>query len=196
MTQPSKIPGRFGVAALYVDPRGPYPALLGADRCWDEARDARTYAGPWPVVAHPPCGPWSRLRAFCTRQPRELAPIAVEQVRRWGGVLEHPASSTLWREYRLPPPGGLPDEYGGWSVEVDQCAWGHRARKRTWLYVVGTKPSDVVLLTGGEPTHTVTTSRRVHGDSLPEMPQRERRMTPLAFAQFLIDIARRSTCAG
>jgi len=125
-----------------------------------------------------------------------LAPIAVEQVRRWGGVLEHPASSTLWRECRLPLPGGLPDEYGGWSVEVDQCAWGHRARKRTWLYVVGTKPSDVVLLTGGEPTHTVTTSRRVHGDSLPEMPQRERRMTPPAFAQFLIDIAGKHVLAA
>jgi hypothetical protein len=39
------------VAALYIDERGPYPKLLGADRCWGESRDARLYGGPWPVVA-------------------------------------------------------------------------------------------------------------------------------------------------
>ena len=46
-------------AKLYVDPRGPYPKLV-AD-WWDEARDARNYAGPNPVVAHPPCQRWGRF---------------------------------------------------------------------------------------------------------------------------------------
>jgi len=124
------------VAALYIDPLGPYPKLPGVD-CWDESRDARKYNGPHPVVAHPPCGPYSRLRWFCKHQPADCAPRAVEQVQRWGGVLEHPASSTLWQRCRLPLPGGLPDEFGGWSVELDQVSYGHRARKRTWLYVVG-----------------------------------------------------------
>jgi hypothetical protein len=48
------------VDALYVDPKGIYPRLLGPEHCWDEARDARTYAGPGPVVAHPPCQRWGR----------------------------------------------------------------------------------------------------------------------------------------
>lgn len=179
----------IAVAALYVDPLGPYPKMAGVD-CWDETRDARTYSGPSPIVAHPPCGPWSRLRAFCKHQPRDCALIAVEQVRRWGGVLEHPQASTLWLACNLPLPGGLPDEFGGWSVELDQVSWGHRARKTTWLYVVGVGPSDVAVLRGGTPTHCVN-SRNKH-TALLELSAQGRRRTPPAFAEFLVGIARRA----
>ncbi len=48
------------IAALFVDPRGCYFDLEGVE-LWDEARDARLYAGPHPVVAHPPCSRWCRL---------------------------------------------------------------------------------------------------------------------------------------
>lgn len=174
------------IAALYIDPRGPYPRMEGVD-CWDEQRDAMLYDGPWPVVAHPPCGPWSRLRFFCKHQPKECAPRAVEQVRRYGGVLEHPESSTLWRALKLPLPGGLPDEYGGWSLEVDQCAWGHRARKRTWLYFVGIARELVVPRTGGVPTHCVNS--RKADTLLLELSAEGRRRTPDAFAQWLVSLA-------
>ena len=43
------------VAALYVDPAGPYANQTGVDLVVPESRDARLYAGPHPVVAHPPC---------------------------------------------------------------------------------------------------------------------------------------------
>src|SRR4051812_11798157 len=46
------------VAALYVETNGVYYGLPDVDP-WDEARDARLYYGPWPVVAHPPCKSWS-----------------------------------------------------------------------------------------------------------------------------------------
>ena len=39
---------------------GAYAGLPGV-QLWDEARDARTYAGPWPVVAHPPCQTWCKM---------------------------------------------------------------------------------------------------------------------------------------
>ena len=68
------------VAALYVDRLGPYPKLLGAENCWDESRDATTYPGPGPVILHPPCGPWGRLRHLCKYQRRELAEYALVQL--------------------------------------------------------------------------------------------------------------------
>lgn len=175
------------VAALYIDPRGPYPGLAGVD-CWDEQRDARKYPGPAPVVAHPPCGPWSRLRAFSKHQPKDCALIAVEQVRRWGGVLEHPEGSVLWLAARLPLPGGLPDEFGGFAVELDQVSWGHRARKRTWLYVVGVSPSAVRLLRGGTPTHCVSSRKR--DTLLLRLSAAGSRRTPKAFAEWLVELAR------
>jgi len=107
---------RADVVALYVDPRGPYPKLV-AD-WYDEKRDARTYDGPLPIVAHPPCGPWGRLRHLSRKDSPELAIRAVEQVRRWGGVLEHPEGSLLWNRCGMAGPGELPDAWGG----------GHRAR--------------------------------------------------------------------
>ena len=65
---------------------------LDAD-VWDEDRDARQFPGGVQVVAHPPCRAWGRLRRFAKPAPHEkdLARFAVAQVRRWGGVLEHPA---------------------------------------------------------------------------------------------------------
>ena len=48
------------VAALYVETGGVYYGLNDVDP-WDEERDARLYAGPWPVVAHPPCKAWCAL---------------------------------------------------------------------------------------------------------------------------------------
>ncbi len=179
------------VAALYVDPRGPYPKMPGVE-CWDEVRDARTYQGPHPIVAHPPCGAYSRLRHFNKHQPRDCALIAVQQVRQWGGVLEHPASSTLWQELSLPIPDGFfLDEYGGWSIQVDQVAWGHRARKRTWLYIVGVSPRDVRVLRGGIATHCVNSRKR--DSALIELSAEGRRRTPDRFAEFLVGIARSVT---
>lgn len=185
--------------------------MLGVD-AWDERRDARSYSGPWPVVAHPPCGPWGRLKHLYKGNEHNCAPIAVEFVRRFGGVLEHPAQSELWSACDLPRPGSPCDKHGGFSIEVDQCPWGHVARKRTWLYVVGA-PRDVVLAgvrTGGTPTHWISGFRTSHrnraypghykasGCAVPEgikvCSSQQRRRTPPAFAEWLVSIAASVRC--
>lgn len=178
---------RSDVAALYVDPLGPYPKLL--EHWYDEARDARTYAGPWPVVAHPPCGPWGPMRRLCRERDRACAPLAVELVRRWGGVLEHPYGSYLWRECQLPRPGELPDAFGGRAYQVRQVAWGHKCAKPTWLYVVGVRPGLVLegLRTGGVPTHRVTSGPRMM--SRPSASRKARTLTPRPFAEWLVSLA-------
>lgn len=136
------------VAALFVETGGVYFGLENVDP-WDEQRDARLYAGPWPVVAHPPCNKWSPLAHINSKRLPNYRfgddggcfVAALQAVRRFGGVLEHPALSGAWRAYELPRPrrgswSFSSDKYGGRVTEVDQGRYGHRARKRTWLYVV------------------------------------------------------------
>ena len=67
--------------------------------------------------------------------------LALSAVRRWGGVLEHPAHSYAWRAFGLPRPkrGLWVFDGRGFTTEVAQSAYGHRARKATWLYYVGTE---------------------------------------------------------
>lgn len=180
------------VAVLYVDPRGPYPSIV---RHWYGAeRDARTYAGPLPIVAHPPCGPWGRLRHLCTQQDATCGPHAVDMVRRYGGVLEHPAGSRLFRCRGMPHPGELPDAWGGVTYEVSQCDWGHPARKRTWLYVVGAPPLAIPPAPPPrEPTHWASGSRNAPRGPVPPgikvCSAEQRRRTPRAFAEWLVRVA-------
>lgn len=144
------------VAALYVETNGAYYGLPGVDP-WDEARDARKYAGPHPVVAHPPCQRWGKMWAgqplWIKRTGQRKIKgddggcfaAALAAVRRFGGVLEHPEQSYAWSRFGLnrPPRAGgwvVADEHGGWTCCVEQGRYGHYARKPTWLYVVGCLP--------------------------------------------------------
>lgn len=194
--QPDLIPLEVppGVAVLYARRDSIYKQL-GAD-VFDIDRDARSYFGPMPVVAHPPCRAWGRLRAFAKPRPDEktLALHAVHAVRTWGGVLEHPASSSLWPTVGLPRPGSRRDEFGGWSIEVPQKWWGHKAEKNTWLYVCGVAPRDIpeIPLILGQASHTVGLwSGRDRSRALPDLPKHEREATPIAFAVWLLDLAAR-----
>lgn len=106
-------------------------------RCWTRFMDARKYPGPGPIIAHPPCGHWGRYKHTCKLPGKDCGPIAVEQVRRYGGVLEHPASSDLFQYCNCPDTPGQLDLYGGQIITINQSDYGHLAEKRTTLYIVG-----------------------------------------------------------
>lgn len=82
------------VAVLFARHDSVYKRIESVD-VWDIQRDARKWPGGMPCIAHPPCRAWGRLRHFANPRADEkaLALFAVGCVRRWGGVLEHPASS-------------------------------------------------------------------------------------------------------
>lgn len=180
------------VAALFVRQDSVYKTMPGVD-AWDIERDARKWPGGCPVVAHPPCRSWGRLRQFAKPRDDEkaLGPWAVEQVREWGGVLEHPAESTLWAHCGMPRPGRFPDNFGGWSLIVDQFHWGHRAEKSTWLYIVGIDPGGLPLIPvrQGSPTHCVRPTKAY--PRLPSITKAEREHSPREFAEWLVEVARR-----
>lgn len=161
--------------------------------CYDARRDALTFRGIGPVIAHPPCRLWSMLRSFSTAPEgeRELAHFALLVVRRNGGVLEHPAGSKFWPAAGLPRPGAPPDQFGGWTLPVSQKWWGHRARKRTWLYIVGCAPADVPAMPIHMRPHQVVCAGPGSTSRLPGLGQLERDRTPRAFAWWFEELASR-----
>jgi hypothetical protein len=185
------------VAALYVDPLGPYPSMAGVD-WWGVHRDALKYRGPDPVVAHPPCAPWSKMRWLSKAENRQrdrgCAIRALRQVQTFGGVLEHPEHSQFWPYAGLPGEWRDPDRYSGRTYYVNQLAWGHTCSKPTWLYIVGVDHDLVMsgVQFGGTPTHCLTRGVGTPpGLKVAHSSMRSR--SPIAFAEWLVSLARTSS---
>lgn len=195
------------VAALFVynDTRGSYWGVPGVE-LWGEAEDARLYTGPHPVICHSPCSRWCRLAGLVEARwghkrgdDGGCFASALDSVRRWGGVLEHPAYSDAWAAFDLPRPsrsgGWQRGMCGGWSCHVEQGRYGHPAKKATWLYAYGVDLPD--LRWGSE---LVTESRalvswcgnRVSAgmEGRPRVGKRAASHTPEAFRDVLLEMAR------
>lgn len=177
------------ISVLFARRDSHYKSIPGVD-VWDIDRDARLFDGSQVVIAHPPCRAWSKLKGLAKPRPGEknLARLAVALVRAKGGVLEHPQGSDLWKDQDLPRLGEK-DSYGGFTLGVTQHWFGHKAVKRTWLYIVGLEPRDIprLPLRLGDSTHVVAKSRT--RPERPEISKAEREYTPPDFAEWLVSLA-------
>jgi hypothetical protein len=178
------------IAVLCVASNSIYKTIEGIE-VYDQSRDARTFTGGMPIVAHPPCRAWS---AYCRHQAkplpgeRDLAPYCVDWLAKCGGVLEHPAHSTLWTTLGLPRPGERSSD-GFWSMKVQQSWWGDKRSKNTWLLIAGLRPNDLPEI-----------PFRLHDPRMDRehwntMSKHQRAATPPAFARWLIEVARASSVA-
>tara|TARA_R100000951_G_scaffold79311_1_gene67300 strand:- start:6 stop:590 length:585 start_codon:yes stop_codon:yes gene_type:complete len=132
--------------ALFVREDSAYKNRQGWD-VYDASRDALSYSGTHPLVCHPPCRAWGRLShmAHNAREGEaELALWSVDKIWKNGGILEHPAGSRLFGQYL--PDVGAHDQYGGFTIEIDQYDFGHVAHKPTKLYICGINKLDLPAL--------------------------------------------------
>jgi hypothetical protein len=204
------------VAALFVEegPNGAYVGLPDID-LWGLSRDARKYPGPYPVICHSPCQRWGRYWHGAPNKPHQYQlgdddgcfEAALKAVRRWGGVLEHPAHSRAWAAFDLavPPAAGgwvAADFEGGWTCHVEQGHYGHLSRKATWLYARGVDLPSLRWGAGEQRIHPVALAK--HGYAKARRigmmamvggkdKTRIRNTTPAEFRDILIAMARTAT---
>lgn len=127
---------------------------------------------------------------------------ALTSVREHGGVLEHPEASHAWTQFELmrPPHSGfwvVADWFGGWTCCVEQGHFGHRSRKKTWLYANGV---DLPSMAWGKSAAGVRMDAGFHSKeerrrasrlgTVSRLSRYERAATPLAFRDLLLSIAR------
>ncbi len=193
------------IAALFVQENGCYYGLQNVDP-WPESRDARKYDGDHPVVAHPPCQLWGALACVNFKRwggehnrpgnDQGCFASALASVRRCGGVLEHPAKSRAFASHGITKPRGIgwqQSECGGWVCEVWQSAYGHRARKATWLYYFGDQKPFELDWSRTPGTHQVGFyDQRGKAANKPTLSKREANATPLPFRYTLLLLAQNS----
>lgn len=177
------------ISVLFARADSIYKKYRGVE-VWDKRRDARNWPGGNSLIAHPPCAQWGVLSHFANKSDeKELAPWAVNQVREWGGVLEHPVGSRLWAECALAEPGER-DYRGGFTLVIRQFDFGHWAEKLTRLYVCGIEPEECPSMPARRtdtPHFCITSSNR----HKPEVPKAMREHTPRRLAEWLIELANR-----
>jgi hypothetical protein len=193
------------IAALFVEKNGAYDAIPDVD-LWDIDRDARLYAGPYPVVAHPPCQLWGNMAFvnFARWGGEHNRPgndggcfaSALASVRKWGGALEHPAKSRAFACHGVARPPSI-----GWAkindreyiCEVWQSAYGHRANKATWLLYCGDRPPLELDWSRPIGSHQIGgADQRGKAKNKPTISGKAASATPPAFRDALMALARSS----
>lgn len=164
------------ISVLCAKKNSVYKTIPGVD-VWDHERDAYFFTGSNPVITHAPCAQWSRMKAFANDRPdeKELAFFCLKNVIRNGGIFEHPAGSTFFKE------AGVEKNI----YSVDQVWWGFPAIKKTYLFFHNCKPLAFPVLSNVA-THTFFGPNQKR-DGKKEMSKAQRSTTVLAFAEYLIN---------
>jgi len=112
------------ISVLCVKENSIYNEIPNLD-LWGKYRNAYNFKGTTPVIAHPPCQQWSRLRYFsrANKEEKDLAHFCLEQVRKNGGILEHPHGSNFFKEAGIRP-----------TISINQSWFGFSCKKTTLLY--------------------------------------------------------------
>lgn len=200
MRQENKI-----IAALFVETNGCYFNLLDVEP-WDIKKDAKNYKGPHPVIAHPPCQLWGKFAKinYLRWGGEHNKPgndqgcflFALESVKKYGGVLEHPAFTYAWQTYNIPKPikiGWNKINENEWVCEVWQSAYGHLASKRTWLFYKGDKPPFELNWERKKGTHQIGFyDQRGKTKNKPTLSGKKASATPIEFRNVLIKLAKGS----
>jgi len=183
------------ISVLCVQPGSNYEVLrqLGRVDTWDESRDAWNFRGPGPVIAHPPCRLWGNLSQFvrasdavCTREIA-LGLWCGLCVQQYGGVLEQPRGSKLWKALNLPRPGQK--DRHGFTMQFPQNWFNHSSIKESWFYFVGLQPGDLPVMpykflpnVGGGNGAPGSVVRQGH---------KERNATPFSLCLWLVEVCER-----
>ncbi|MEY2702652.1 MAG: hypothetical protein RLY43_1288 [Bacteroidota bacterium] len=155
--------------------------------CWTISRNALNFKASKPALYHPPCASWSRMRHFSKFVPGRhwLALWSLVRVRRYGGIIEHPFGSLFFKRYIVTPGSGY-DKYGGFTILTDLHSFGAPYEKKTLLYFVGLKISELpsLPLNFDAITHCVDTSSS--SSVLKVIPKDQRSITPLSMCEWLL----------
>jgi len=123
------------IAILCVDESSNYYQLSKKYNLdiYSASRSMLLFNDSCPVICHPPCAQWSRLKNFAhvNDELKKLAPLCYDIVNSNGGILEHPSGTSLFKTVKADT---------NKILSVDQHWWNFPARKRTYLYFHKVKP--------------------------------------------------------
>lgn len=163
------------VSILCVQKGSNYYSIPGLD-LWDIERDAYQYQGNNPVIAHPPCAQWSKMRAFSKpdQRQKDLAFFCYEKVKQNGGILEHPVGSLFFKSVDLSK---------GKLYKVFQSDFGFQSQKATLLWFVNCRPL---------PYPIFTQEARILKD-VSRISANQRAKMPLGFCYWLVNSLQNET---
>lgn len=175
------------ISVLFTQSHSNYDKFTIFDT-WDINRNAFLCTSRSPAIYHPPCRLFSRLRKFSTAPAKEkkCAFFSLARVRQFGGILEHPRSSTLWKNGNFDLSGQV-DSYGGFLRSVNLSWFGFPCEKKTMLYFVGIKPGSLppFPMNLQAPTHVISSSKQT---TLKELSKNQRSSTPVQMIDYFITV--------